>query len=382
MQNGNFCSFEHSGDGCLAGRGPCVIFPFWHPIAKCYMKQSLQLRIPTPCSEDWTRMQPAEIGRYCQSCCKTVVDFTEMSDAEIIRLLSQAGPHICGRLMPDQLNRTLMPAPVQKNGRSGWAWVLASLLMVAKGSDNGRPVKAGKVEMRAPAAGTDSSFVTTGVIWRVGGVRPVIREEEDSSATRGRLETRVVPDTNRVEMGRPMVVEADSVRPPGDTLPAVSPATMRSKESTAFAGGVVVGVKIDSAIDILTDTMRQIVSDTLAALGWSPAPALNIYPNPVSRGGAMQLAWKTQPGQYQLTLMNTRGQLIAERILDVGGAGQVDSWEIPASLAAAIYILQVARAGGASATTGGSGMAAAAGAAGIAGTAGPAAVCTLEIMVR
>ena len=95
-------------------------------------------------------MQPTEKGRHCQSCCKTVVDLTEMSDAEIIRHLSQAGPHVCGRLMPDQLNRTLMPAPVQKNGRSGWAWVLASMLMLAKGSDKERPVKTGKIEMREP----------------------------------------------------------------------------------------------------------------------------------------------------------------------------------------------------------------------------------------
>jgi len=292
-------------------------------------------------------MQPAEKGRHCQSCCKTVVDFTEMSDAEIIRHLSQAGPHVCGRLMPDQLNRTLMPAPVQKDGRSGWAWVLASLLMVAKRSDNRRLVRAGKVEMRAPAAARDSSFVTTGEVERIGEVQPVIRKERDSSAIEGRLAARFVPDTDRVE------IKAGSIRPPADTLPAPTSAT-RSEEMTAFDGGIVVEKKIDSAIDVLTDTAKQLVSDTLAALGWRPAPALNIYPNPVSRGGAMQLAWKAQPGQYQLALMSTSGQLIAERMLDVGGAGQVDSWKIPASLAAGIYILQVARA----------------------------AVCTREIMVR
>ena len=59
--------------GVIVGGGPYVIFSFWHPIPKRYMK---------------------------------------MSDAEIIRQLSQAGPHVCGRLMPAQLNRTLVPAPV------------------------------------------------------------------------------------------------------------------------------------------------------------------------------------------------------------------------------------------------------------------------------
>jgi hypothetical protein len=337
-------------------------------------------------------MQPAEKGRHCQSCCKTVVDFTEMSDAEIIRHLSQAGPHVCGRLMPDQLNRALMPAPVQKNGRSGWAWVLASLLMVAKGSDdNRRPVKAGKVEMRAPKTDADSTFPRIGMSIPIVSVAPIM----------GKPATRFVPDTNRIEMGAPAVVKADSIRPPGDTMSTVSPAEKRLNELPGVlegaVGGVQVCVKVTRVTDILTDTVKQLVTDTLAALGWRPAPALNIYPNPVSRGGAMQLAWKTQPGQYQLTLMNIRGQLIAERMLDVGGAGQVDSWEIPASLAAGIYILRVVRAAGASATTGGSGMAGAAGATGIAGMAGPAGatdiagtataagpveVCTREVMVR
>jgi len=324
------------------------------------MKQSLQLKIPTPCGEDWTGMQPTEKGRHCQSCCKTVVDFTEMSDAEIIRHLSQAGPHVCGRLMPDQLNRTLAPAPVQKNGRSGWAWVLASLLMVAEGSDKGRPMKTGKIEVREPRADTDSTFP------RIGMSIPRIDVKKTLKGTEQAL------------MGDMVKIEPDSIQPPADTLSTVLAGMTRSEEFTGFNGGIVVGAKVDSAIDILTDTVKQIVADTLAALGWRPAPDLNIYPNPVSRGGALQLAWKTQPGQYQLTLMDMRGQLIAERILDVGGPGQVDSWEIPASLAAGIYVLRVVRVGMAGSGASGSGSAGTMGS----GTAGPAAVCTREVMVR
>jgi hypothetical protein len=53
------------------------------------------------------------------------------------------------------------------------------------------------------------------------------------------------------------------------------------------------GVRVEATrvTDILTDTVKQIVADTLSALGWRPAPDLNIYPNPVPRGGAIQLAW-------------------------------------------------------------------------------------------
>ena len=181
------------------------------------------------------------------------------------------------------------------------------------------------------------------------------RVERTSVVIRGRRATRLVPDTNRVKMGKVAMAEADPIRPPADTLPAVAPPTMPLKALTGIVGGLQVCVKVTRVRDILTDTVRQLAADTLAVLGWRPAPDLNIYPNPVSRGGAIQLAWKTQPGQYQLTLMNTRGQLIAERILDVGGAGQVNSWEIPASLAAGIYILRVVRQGMAGSGAGESG---------------------------
>jgi hypothetical protein len=358
------------------------------------MKRSLQLRIPTPCQEDWTHMQPTEKGRHCESCCKTVVDFTAMSDTEIISYLSKAGPHVCGRLMPDQLGRRLAPAPVQKNGRSGWAWALASLLMLAKGSDDRRPVKGGKVEMGAPVQRGDSTVMEPAARGEAdksqiftGMILTDVRSEVVDSPVRRQVTTRIVPDKERAVMGKPalgdikgepemgdivmvpvkdsILASTDTERPPVDTLP-VKPKDP-SQELTAFTGGILVEVKIDTVVDILADTLRQIAADTLAALGWQPTPILNIYPNPVLRGSMMQLAWKTQPGQYQITFMDSRGQLIAERVLDVGGMGQVDSWEIPASLAAGIYILRVARAGGA---------------AGSAGSAGAAATCTREVMVR
>jgi hypothetical protein len=94
----------------------------------------LRLNIPVPCREDWGQMTPVERGRHCQQCCKTVVDFTEMSDAEVLRYLSEnVGAKVCGRLMPDQLGRRLAPAPVQRNGWKGWNLVMAGALVLGKG---------------------------------------------------------------------------------------------------------------------------------------------------------------------------------------------------------------------------------------------------------
>lgn len=58
------------------------------------MSKSIRLQVPAPCQERWTDMQPTEKGRHCASCCKTVVDFTTMSDPDIIRYLVQAGANV------------------------------------------------------------------------------------------------------------------------------------------------------------------------------------------------------------------------------------------------------------------------------------------------
>jgi predicted house-cleaning NTP pyrophosphatase (Maf/HAM1 superfamily) len=69
----------------------------------------MQIHIPKPCSESWEQMAPRAHGRYCNACEKTVVDFTRMSDAELIAFLkNSADQTTCGRLRNDQIDRPLI----------------------------------------------------------------------------------------------------------------------------------------------------------------------------------------------------------------------------------------------------------------------------------
>ena len=64
--------------------------------------------IPHPCHEDWNAMTDSETseerGRHCDVCSKVVVDFTKMSDAEMIDYLQQHSKQkICGHFRNEQL---------------------------------------------------------------------------------------------------------------------------------------------------------------------------------------------------------------------------------------------------------------------------------------
>jgi hypothetical protein len=73
------------------------------------MRNKLHLHIPTPCHEEWNDMKPVQEGRFCFSCQKSVVDFTNMSDAEIINYFKKPSTgSVCGRFQDHQLNRDIL----------------------------------------------------------------------------------------------------------------------------------------------------------------------------------------------------------------------------------------------------------------------------------
>jgi hypothetical protein len=69
-------------------------------------------------------MTPTTTGRHCAACQKTVVDFTQKTDAEILAALRQAAGETCGRLRADQVGRPLVAPTAAPRWR---AWLGAAL---------------------------------------------------------------------------------------------------------------------------------------------------------------------------------------------------------------------------------------------------------------
>lgn len=68
----------------------------------------MKIILPKPCHEKWESMAQLEKGRFCAVCSKTVRDFTNDSDDEILDYFSNhSSQNICGNFYESQLNRNI-----------------------------------------------------------------------------------------------------------------------------------------------------------------------------------------------------------------------------------------------------------------------------------
>ena len=51
--------------------------------------KTIAISIPKPCHEDWNKMTPDAKGAFCASCQKSVYDFSNKTDQEIISVFEK-----------------------------------------------------------------------------------------------------------------------------------------------------------------------------------------------------------------------------------------------------------------------------------------------------
>lgn len=91
------------------------------------MQTPLNISIPFPCHENWDAMTPETQGRHCKACDKVVVDFTNMSDEEIIIYLQKTKENTCGRMTKHQLTEH----PTLNKKLKLFLYVLASVFLLS-----------------------------------------------------------------------------------------------------------------------------------------------------------------------------------------------------------------------------------------------------------
>ncbi len=118
------------------------------------MERKYKIRIPEPCPEDWNKMTPNDNGRFCTSCSKNVVDFTNMLPDEI-QVYFQKNSNVCGRFKNTQLESLTIQIPNQVlYSQTNYRKIFLLALFIAMGTTlfscadkNGNKQKIDKIEV-------------------------------------------------------------------------------------------------------------------------------------------------------------------------------------------------------------------------------------------
>jgi len=283
--------------------------------------RTVSIQIPSPCHESWDKMQSDSHGRFCGSCQKTVIDFTNKSDLEIRNLLlARAGEKVCGHFKKTQVDRplqlTIDLTTLPRNIMPARAFAIALLLtfgttLVSCYDHHG--AKINKIEM---STASKNNYVTT----TTG--EPVPSETEDSISVR-KAPTGLDDNENTGIKGDVIISERIMGKisfreKPIDSLVSGEIKTCNLPDSikegsvireTFTMGMVAIEPPTDEQNKNDTTLSREELKTALNNLEDTPENSFTIYPNP--SGGQFNMQYTLlKSSDVQVHVFNADGELI------------------------------------------------------------------------
>lgn len=310
--------------------------------------KKFQLTISTPCHESWEEMSEQERGRFCASCQKTVVDFTGMSDSQLVQFFRNSGENVCGRLHPDQLDRELVPP----SRRLPWfryflqlTWPAFMLFLKSCGN---RESIMGKMNVKLTTV--KPTVLGELVAPQIQAITPpdslssIKIKSESSTIGSGnknhppqdrfsfpRIENEILQETEKNEQ--------DSMPFPVKAMDTVSLFAYNSRSLTGIVGGISMVYSCDinkEKIEIFKNSSPDLPETS----------SYKIYPNPVKAGSLITVSLNGPENMPELVqLINNSGQLIMSVKMDAGDAS-VFNVRIPSSIQPGLYFLRMIKSGG------------------------------------
>jgi hypothetical protein len=276
------------------------------------MTKKLQLQIPTPCHENWENMTRVDKGRFCTSCQKQVIDFSNMSDREIAMFFKKSPHSVWGRFMGDQLNRDIeIPKKRIPWVKYFFQFAIPAFLASCDNRTQGKVKVSNASVIPQPANDTVS--------------------KEACTTTVGVLITHIAYDTIRtssIKNKNPKMTILPDVKLPaiGETLSEIDlmkhNPTIIPESLQAYLGGISVtecgARKISKPVQLL----QKIFRDTTINF--------KIYPNPVQSSSTLNIEWKQKEfGQFMFQLYNQSGQLVFSKEINISDEVKLFTMNMP-----------------------------------------------------
>jgi CarboxypepD_reg-like domain/Secretion system C-terminal sorting domain len=359
------------------------------------MSKKLQLSIPTPCHENWDNMTPVQQGKFCGSCQKQVIDFSNMSDRQVAEFFKKPSTgSVCGRFMQDQLDRNIeIPKKRIPWLKYFFQFLLPAFLISVKATAQGKvkitkisnvvqkPTCSKTVGMTVPILFSDNKKTLAGdtaiplqsqkikgdikfpvindpvlikgkVINENGESVPfatiMIKGTKTGTAAQadGEFSLKPVNDWESVVLAvscvgfesKEMLIEKKRYKP-GITF------ILKDSEIT-LSGEVVIVANVNHVVGrLITGAYSVCRKETIIdkAKKWiMPAKdSIKVYPNPVQTGASLNIEWKqSETGAYLLQLLNQTGQLTFTKEMYIDDEARILNLQLP-SVAAGNYFLRM-----------------------------------------
>jgi hypothetical protein len=305
------------------------------------MPKYLHLQIPTPCHEDWNKMTPESQGRFCGSCQKTVTDFTNMSDAQLIAFFKNPKPSVCGRFNGEQLERDiLIPRKRIPWVKYFFQFALPAFLLSLKSSAQMGKVSAIPPAQKVAVQKLSKFSADTTIVEKPNAGSPLNALQGIAGGVISTVEIRTGIDG--------IITDPDGKPLPFTTitLKGTSQATIAdSSGQFVFQNVLLPSTLMVSCLGFAPQEFRvesfkeqlnirlqpQLLGEVVVVGAISPrkkikvketrvktaiTPALTIYPNPARSSSLLHLKWQNpDAGNYRIEIYNTGGALMKSKKL-------------------------------------------------------------------
>lgn len=315
--------------------------------------KKINLSIPQPCHEDWNKMMPQEKGRFCNSCNKTVIDFTNMSDRQLAEFFKKPVNSACGRFQPGQLNRDiLIPKKRIPWVRYFFQFTLPAFLISMKaGAQKNRPI----VGDTTICTNVSSEEKTVGKI----GFMPVEKKPADRIKE---IQGKVIDDKGlavpfatvlikgspngticdkngifkmSVKDQRNIILVANAVGFTGSEIHV-----SESKDVTIVLGGTVMGL---GEVLVAGYVRRKVVKPIplIKKIFDTAFIKFSVYPNPVQNGSSFKIHLKRiEKGAYIISVIGNNGQIVQATEANIENKNQVLDFNLK-EVAAGTYFVRL-----------------------------------------
>lgn len=346
------------------------------------MAKKIQISVPVPCHENWDAMTPAEKGKFCGSCQKQVVDFSNMSDREIAQFFKKPSTgSVCGRFMNDQLDRDI---DIPKK-RIPFVKYLFNLLLPAFLFTKLSAQKTmGKI---APPQNRDTipqkatnELITLGMILPTE-IQPVIPDTVCVSELTDRI------DTSSISKNVHRIISGIVIDHLGDPVAGASVIVKGVRNGVAtdqqgyfklnaklgdeiFVTGVdliptevIIGksdtIRIEVVRTVDVFTVGIIITKIVGKAKETSIPLIEnrtdvdrsndfqLYPNPASSNSDITINWKeNEEGYYSFILMNQAGQPVQQKEIWIDADARQLSLPLPSVAAGNYFVVLINKKSG------------------------------------